>query len=516
MDLPIVVAALLLPWMLGASIVAALRDPARAPEAPGEFAWLAGAGWFVGAFVLTLWMRALALAGLRFGLAAVALPLVALALALLLVAWRRGGRRLVAAKLAALSALVRSPGLAGAARVAWWAAIAWLALRFALLALEITWRPLYPWDAWIQWATKARVWYEYGTLVPFGRAGEWFAAGGKLFFDASPEYPPTVPLWQVWMSLALGRFDDALMNAPWWMTAVMLTVATYGAVRRLGHPALTALAAAALVATLPLANVHVALAGYADLPLAAYYTVGVLAFVHWATGSTAAGAEGTGRARDWRDAALALLLFLACTQIKNPGLAWALTVVPGLAVALSPRHGLKLAAAGFVVAVVALALLAQTHPVVFHYRLHLDFEPDWGALGQSYFLLGNWNLLWYGAILALALGWRQLLSPALAAYTVTMAAGLLFLFVVFGFTNARAWVTDQTTVNRATLHFAPLVAIWVVLVFSAFAARWRATHPARNAGGGAPAVAAAVPVAAAVGAATAAAPDVTASTPAAG
>ena len=76
--------------------------------------------------------------------------------------------------------------------------------------------------------------------------------------------------------------------------------------------------------------------------------------------------------------------------------------------------------------------------------------------------------------------------------------------------------TDQTTVNRATLHFAPLVAIWVVLVFSAFAARWRATHPARNAGGGAPAAAAAVPVAAAVGAATAATPDDPSSTPAAG
>ena len=180
--------------------------------------------------------------------------------------------------------------------------------------------------------------------------------------------------------------------------------------------------------------------------------------------------------------------------------------------ALSARHGLKLAAAGFVVAVLALALLAQTHPVVFHYRLHLDFEPDWGALGQSYFLLGNWNLLWYGAILALALGWRQLLSPALAAYTVTMAAGLLFLFIVFGFTNARAWATDQTTVNRATLHFAPLVAIWLVLVFSAFASRWRETHPTRDTGGSAPAAGAvapaAAPVAAATAAATAAAPDV--------
>ena len=261
-------------------------------------------------------------------------------------------------------------------------------------------------------------------------------------------------------------------------------------VRRLGQGPLAALAAAALArGTLPLANVHVALAGYADLPLAAYYTVGTLAFVQWAT---AARADSAAVGRDWRDAAVALLLLGGLHADQESG-AWpgCSRCAPGLAVALWPRHGLKLAAAGFVAAAIALALLAQTHPVVFNYRLHLDFEPDWAALGQSYFLLGNWNLLWYGAIVVIALAWRQLLSPALAAYTLTIAAGVLFLFIVFGFTNARAWVTDQTTVNRATLHLAPLVVVWMVLAFNAFAARWREAHPSLDVAGDAAALAAA-------------------------
>jgi len=29
------------------------------------------------------------------------------------------------------------------------------------------------------------------------------------------------------------------------------------------------------------------------------------------------------------------------------------------------------------------------------------------------------------------------------------------------FTNASAWVEDQSTVNRATLHIAPLVVVWI-------------------------------------------------------
>ena len=59
---------------------------------------------------------------------------------------------------------------------------------------------------------------------------------------------------------------------------------------------------------------------------------------------------------------------------------------------------------------------------------------------------------------------------------MVVASGLLFLFVVFGFSDARVWVTDQTTVNRATLHFAPLLAVFTVLAFRAFAVRWADTH----------------------------------------
>ena len=107
--------------------------------------------------------------------------------------------------------------------------VAWLALRFVTLLLDVVWTPLYPWDAWIQWATKARVWYSLGQIVPFGRTEAWFAANGALWFDASPNYPATVPLWQVWSSVALGRWDDALMNLPWWLVAVALAIAIYGA-----------------------------------------------------------------------------------------------------------------------------------------------------------------------------------------------------------------------------------------------------------------------------------------------
>ena len=456
----------MLPWLLGMTALAATRDKARAADAAGEVAWIAGAGYLAGAFGLTLWMRLLSVAGVRFGVLAIAAPLAVATIALAYVAWRRDGAALGSAVRSALRALIVSPGLTGGLRVFWVLLVVWLALRFVLLGLAVSWQPLYPWDAWIQWATKARVWYELGRIAPFALPDGWFAANGAVYFDAAPHYPPTMPLLQVWTNLVLGRWDDALMNWPWWQIAVALSLAVYGGLSRLGAAAAPALFGAFVVASLPLANAHVALAGYADLPLAAYYTVATLAFLQWAA------------TRNASDAVLAAFLAFACTQIKNPGLFWALTLVPGVLVTLMPRNGPKIAVGGLVLAVVLLVVFAQANVTIFNYRLHLDFDPAWRALGDSYFLLGNWNLLWYAVVGLAVLGWRQLLAPALAPLTAVVIAGALFLFVVLVFTNARAWVTDQTTVNRATLHLAPLIAVFLVQGFRAFAASWSAAHPA--------------------------------------
>jgi hypothetical protein len=338
--------------------------------------------------------------------------------------------------------------------------LAWMAIRYMLLAFEVLWRPLYPWDSWIQWATKARVWYDQGAIVPFAQSDAWFAIDGGTWTDASPYLPPTVPLLQVWPCIALGRWDDSLMNVPWWQFSVALTLAVYGALRYADIEALPALFGAYLVASLPLANVHVALAGYADLPLAAYYTVAALALLRWTA------------SRSPRDATLALLISIACTQVKVPGLLWALTLLPGVVIALRPRQGTKVVAIGLAVVLFALVALTKASPEVFGHRLHLDFDPAWQALGESTFLLGNWHLLWYAVAAAALLAWRRLASPALAPLTAVVAAGGVFLVAAFSFTGTRLWMTEHATMSRASLHLAPLAVVFTVLAFRAFAGRW--------------------------------------------
>ena len=334
------------------------------------------------------------------------------------------------------------------------------------------WQPLYPWDAWTQWATKARVWFELGRIVPFASADAWFAADGAAYFDAAPGNPPTMPLLQVWACIALGRWDDALMNWPWWQIAVALALAVYGAMRAHDLPPLAALVVAFFVASLPLANVHVALAGYADLPLAAYYTCAVLAL-----------AALDRDARSARCRPVAWCWHSRARRSRTPGLRWAATLVPGVIVALLPARGLKIAAAGLAAILFLLAVLAQSSPTFLGYRAASRFRSGMARarrqllparLLESPVVRRAWRRR--------CCAWRDLASPALAPLTMIVAAGALLLFVVVRLSRRphpgrpirRPSIAPRCISRRCWSVFA-------ALAFRAFALRWAATRVRRRA-----------------------------------
>jgi hypothetical protein len=445
-----------LPWLLGVALLLALgwprpHVPAAEGRSPGRAALLLGYAYFVGALLLTLWMRALSAADVGFGRLSIGGPLLAAAVALSVLVARRHLFSLAGVREAA-SALVR-PQLPRWQKLAWGLLLAWLALRFALLAGEVAWRPLYPWEAWTQWATKARVWYEYSRMVPFVPADVWLAGGTSGYFDAAPGNPATVPLLQVWGCIALGRWDDSAMNWPWLLMALALSLAVYGALRDAALSLLGALVGAYFVASLPLLDTHVALAGCADLMLSGVYALAALALHRWAV------------RRDRYDAALALLLALACPLIKPSGAAWALTLLPGAAAVLLPRRGLKLVGWCFGVAALLLLALAQSDVTILGYRLHLDYRPQWHSLAEAYLFLGNWHLLWYSAIALAIVGARALLQPPLAPLAMVVASGLALVIIVPAFGGTSALLADFTTFNRATLHLAPLLTCFCVLLW---------------------------------------------------
>src|SRR4051794_33698869 len=271
-------------------------------------------------------------------------------------------------------------------------------------------------------------------MAPFVGASEWLNAGSSaVYYDPAPHYPATIPLLQTWMATLLGRWDDALVNLPWWLTGLALSLLVYGFLAQRRFSPLAALCGAWAVLSLPIVNAHIALAGYADLAMGGFLAAAALSSVRWC------------EERRTTDGVLAVVLCIACTTIKNPGIVWVATLLPAIVVMLMPRHGLKVVATAVAGLALAIAFLAPEEVRILGYTLHLSFSFPWRGLLNAYFAFDNWHLLWYGVLAVAVLARHQLLSASLAPFTLVVAAGLAFLLFGFTFTNASAYVEDQTT-----------------------------------------------------------------------
>jgi hypothetical protein len=335
-----------------------------------------------------------------------------------------------------------------------------LAAHVVLATYEALVRPLFPWDAAAQWATKARVWFDAKHMVPFVDDVAWLQAGmaansTNLYTDAHPTYPATVPLFQTWAALAWGSWDDAAANISWPLTLAALAAACYGQMRRLHFPSLAAIAVAYAIVSLPFVDVHAALAGYADLAISSFVALAVLSLMRWS------------RTRSASDAVLLLACALALPLLKTPGWAWLATLAAGVAFSLLPWRifrGALIAAAVVVVGLLGYSI--QVGPVtILGYVLQAQGSGVASAIVANFYVFASWHLLWLVLPLLMIAARKRLLTPAIGPSTVTVASGAVFLVIVFFFSNAGdEGVESFTTINRAVLHLVPALVCYAALL----------------------------------------------------
>jgi hypothetical protein len=394
-------------------------------------------------------MRVESLAGIPFGVVSIGAPALVLAIVFAVLARRRGAD--VRGACAAAWQSLAARDLAGSARLAWFALVAWIGVRLGLLLVEVALRPLYAWDAWSAWATKAKAYFAMRTLVPFVDLAGWAGATTPVWYDAAPAQPATLPLLQAWIAIVVGAWDDASVASPWWLFFVALVLVVYGEVRRRGASALHALVGAWLVATLPLAGTQVALAGYPDLPLALAFTLGALAGVRAV------------RTRAPIDVVAAIAALASLALYKASGWAWLVVALPGLAAAaLGPawhrRVGVVLI--GVAVAIVGVAARFPTFalgPVTFAYA------PAWDAFAMDSLLLANWHLVALGIVGTIVLRHKRVLDAEVAPLTLTLAAGAVWIAMLVAFPAFRAWGADYLGLNRAALVIVPFAIAWMAI-----------------------------------------------------
>jgi hypothetical protein len=435
--------SLALPWVAGTLWVRALW---RAESADRTLLSL-GYGYLVGAFAMTLLLRLASLTGLRWNLAWISAALLVLACA----GW------FFARPLPSLRAQINrsAASLAGmppAARRLFWLLFALCTLSAVAIACHIVWSMLLPYDAMTQWADKARVWYEYGRMMPFIDSLDWRRSPDALhFWDSNPRYPGTVSLLQTWTALAIGHWDESLINLPWVAVFVSLGCAFYAQVRSLGAGPAKAMACTYLLLSLPFVQILAAVAGMADLFVAIAYGLAAISLWQWTL------------RRQWQDAVLALAMALVCASLKNEGLLWILTLVPALLVALHRRLGFAIVAA-IGVAAALYFLFGPAEIRIMRFTLYTRPANVTLQLFQHLFLMDNWHLLWYAAIALIVFNARLLFGKTLAPMTVTMLAAVGFVVVVFFFSNAAGGVDEESLLNRFLLDAVPALAFYLVLI----------------------------------------------------
>ena len=391
------------PWIAGTLWIRAAIGRSAQPAAIAI-----GYGYLAGMFGVTLVMRALSLAGVRWGVAWIAAPIALLAVAAYFRLRALGTARSPMRTLGALATLT------GAARAIFALLLLLTCIRLAMLGVEVVLLPLVPYDAFAHWATKSRVWYEYGRMVPFVSASEWgrAAAGTMHFTDTHPEYPGTVPLFQVWTALCLGRWDESLVNVGWVAACVSLGIAFYAQLRRLELGPVKAMFGTYALLSLPFLTIHVALAGIADLFVAIAYGLAAIAMWQWAI--TQAMERRRAGDPDGDRLCIGQAGRLALGADPRPGRRNGAQSQAGSG---DDGHG---GGGG--------GPLPRLRPVrASPARLcaaHAVRRRVAATLYEHLFVMDNWHLLWYAVVAVVVVNARSLLGERLAPMTVTIAAAV--------------------------------------------------------------------------------------------
>ena len=430
------------PWMLAV----------QSRRAPGGWPLAIAYGYVLGLLITMAAMRGLDLAHLPINLFTSAIvPVFAGA-----IGWWRMRAALEFARADGRHAAATWRAMSRATRIVCFALLILIVLRLFTLGAELLLRPVFPWEAVSGVAAKARAWYELGVLAPFVSPASWLEGLGN-FTDADPGGFALPSLLLVWTAYAVGQWHEGAVGFPWWMLGLCLVLGMYGHLRRAGGGVAFSLAAAYLLLSLPLVDLHIALAGAPQWIAAAGVGLAGCALLSWL--------EEPSRELLYCLAIGAALAVLSMASTWS----WFPIIAVAIAIRRWPRFAGKLAVGVPLVTLVALLALLQTPLTIGGMVLQLQVAGGWGETLDSLFLLDNWHLLYGVALLVAAIGRRYVMSPFWLARTwlITMGTGLLFVCGVLSLPGY--WYGGLRDFSYAALQFAPILVLWTAMAARAAA-----------------------------------------------
>ena len=335
-------------------------------------------------------------------------------------------------------------------------------------------RPIFPWDAFTTWMYRAKAWTLQDAITPVATVPSWIAEGGLAGYALyASHYPTALSIYAAFASSLTGGWHSAAASTPWTLCLLALCLTAYGTLVLAGVSQRIATVGAYLLCSLPLLNVHAALAGYGDLWMALYSGCGLALLLLWRLQRVQAGL--------WA----ALLLLLAGTPIKSEGWLWLMLGLGFLSLEYLARR------IGYGWLCGSIVFLGITGWVTGLSYISLGPLGEWGVrdsfihagpLGDfalrpynptiNYFavLLEQANFLLLASAYSFALLVMLLLKPQQAALLWLMALLItVSQAIIFAASYYSRYAETGTAITRVLLHFTPVAAVTVAIAWQQFA-----------------------------------------------
>lgn len=440
--------ALMLPWLAGAMALRPLRERLGLTLS----GWL-GYSYFLGAALVT----ASAFLTSLFPWLATTLGLIGCLATLSLVCTL--GANQAAQRLPAATPLALSPATRGER---WITALilALIALHLAFAAFELYWRPVYPWDAWQTWMYTAKAWYFSGMPVDMLHPHQWLnLPDNGAYTVQGHRYPWLPPAQSWWLASVMGTWQENRVSWPAFPAALALGLALWGQAVAATGQRLAGPLAAFLLLSLPLLNTHIALAGYADLWLAGFSGLGLIAI-----------ARGLLEAHRGQ-LLLGLVALSLGILVKHDAIIWLTCGI--LLIGLLRLPGAKSMVLALSGALIVGLLTISLSPI------DLKLNSGFLSYGDILWLFDSWHLLWYLLPGSFLLALLTSSKPGRMAKVLGLLLALILAsqLMLFGATSAGSWIV--TAASRLLLQVSPVLIFTLACLFGTSAKavphqqRWR-------------------------------------------
>lgn len=328
-----------------------------------------------------------------------------------------------------------------------------IALQLAFVALLAIGRPLTIWDAWVNWAMKARI-----IFLDHGITADVFADASRTVTQL--DYPLLAPLVEAWTFAWAHSADDWLTGIPSLLFYASLLGVCYGLCRARMSLTHALLVVAALALLLPLSGLAASV--FADLPLAVLAATAAAFTVRWietrARGVLFIAALAAGLLPWTKREGLILVAALGLSLLimhRRERAAWFATgcMVSAALVCAGPWY-LFMAFSG----VRNVAFAPFTLDTL---QANLDRVPRIVWLELLRLLSADWNLLWLLApLVSLAARGTHRQAADLLPVAALLYFGVMSSTYVFSdFVPYQQHVVSS--VDRLLAHVAPLTVLWI-------------------------------------------------------